>query len=110
MKITMTDSLSNVTCYIDVTPGIEVGTFANAVRIIPDTNQDFFVDFLVYSSTECRARVVGRIRVHESLLIPIRERFILTINDLENRRQSSAPPREFSIVPFPKKPEPDLET
>ena len=34
---------------VDLPRGIEAGVFANAFRVIPDTGDTFFLDFLAYS-------------------------------------------------------------
>ena len=81
-------------CEIEVPAGLALGTFANAVRIVPDTGSDHLVDFLVYSSSEKRAVVVVRVRVHESLLVPIRDRFNVVIHGPEASRPA------LNVVPF----------
>jgi hypothetical protein len=51
-----------------------LGTFANAFRIVPDTGDEVYLDFCVYSEQEKQADIVARIRVHKSFLPSIRDR------------------------------------
>ncbi len=85
----MTDYSHKMGMPVDLPPNLQMGVFANAVRIIPDSDQDYFVDFLVYSASEKKAVVIARIRIHESLLKPFRERIDLT---LSSRQEALAAP------------------
>lgn len=51
-------------------PTVEV----NAIRILPETGQTFFIDFIHYSASNQRAEVVRRVRVHEDTLVSIKDR------------------------------------
>lgn len=51
-----------------------LGTFANAFRIVPDTGDEVYLDFCVYSEQEGQADIVARIRIHKSFLPSIRDR------------------------------------
>ena len=44
------------------------GIFANAFRVVPDSGQECFLDFCIYSAQENRAEVIARIRIHQSFL------------------------------------------
>lgn len=46
----------------------------NAFRILPEAGATYFLDFMHYSPANLRARVLGRLRVHEDALRSIRER------------------------------------
>ncbi len=59
---------------VDLPRGLETGVFANAFRVMPDTGETFFLDFLAYSAGDNRARVVSRVRVHSSFLQAVRDR------------------------------------
>lgn len=50
------------------------GVRANAFRVIQESDDEFLLDFVVYSIAERSAEVVGRVRVHKSLLPAIRGR------------------------------------
>jgi hypothetical protein len=47
---------------------VKFGKFVNAFRVVPDTGDECFLDFCVYSSQENRALVVARLRIHRSFL------------------------------------------
>ena len=51
----------------------DFGEYSNAVRVVRD-GEDFLLDFCVYSNREKRARLMSRIRVHQSFLPAIIER------------------------------------
>jgi len=51
----------------------DFGEYSNAVRVVRD-GDDFLLDFCVYSNLEKRARLMSRIRVHQSFLSVIIER------------------------------------
>lgn len=48
------------------------GTFANAFRMLPDSGDEFLLDFCVYTQQEGEATVVSRLRIHKTLLHHIR--------------------------------------
>lgn len=65
------DKLMNIDCPVDLPEGkSKFGTFANSFRVIPESGQECFLDFCLYSAQENRAMVVSRVRVHRSF-IPI---------------------------------------
>jgi len=47
---------------------VKIGEFANAFRIVADTEEEVFVDFCVYSASENVARIVSRLRVRKDFL------------------------------------------
>lgn len=53
---------------------LKTGEFANAIRIVHDGGDDYFVDFCVYSTQENVAKVVSRIRVSRGFLPSIQHR------------------------------------
>jgi len=50
------------------------GIFANAFRLVRDTDREWFLDFLAYSAAEDKAIVVARVRVLEEFILAIRKR------------------------------------
>lgn len=66
--------MSQQQCDIDMPANLRIGTYANAIRIIPEIGGDFFLDFCVYSAQENRAQVVARVRVRSSFLPIIMQR------------------------------------
>lgn len=64
-----------VNCPVDMTPKVSrLGIFANAFRVVPDSGDECFLDFCVYSAQEGRAELVSRIRVNRSFLSVILSR------------------------------------
>ena len=56
-------------CPVAIHPSVNsFGSFANAVRVIHDGGDEWFLDFCVYSAQEEKAEVVARIRIHKSFL------------------------------------------
>jgi hypothetical protein len=82
---------------VDVPSEHQIGSFANAVRIIHDSGTEWFLDFLVFSSTENKAVVVSRVRVQEVFLGAIRDRLSTTLKKVQRQRQESIGP--FPIAP-----------
>jgi hypothetical protein len=60
----------------EVTMGDEspFGTYANAFRIVPDNENEVFLDFCIYSARTNTAQVVSRVRVATEFLATVRER------------------------------------
>lgn len=48
--------------------GQQFGVFANAFRVVEETGGDCFLDFMEYSATEKKVRVVARVRVRREFL------------------------------------------
>jgi len=53
---------------------LRVGSFANAFRVTPDTDDECFLDFSVYSPSEGCACIVARVRVRYDLVPVILDR------------------------------------
>jgi hypothetical protein len=69
---------------IDLHPDVNsFGTFANAIRVIPEAGSECFIDFLVYSAQENKAQVVARLRVHVSFLPVILSRMRNEVRSIE---------------------------
>lgn len=78
----------NVTCDANFpTESAKVGVFANAFRVIRDTGNEFFLDFLTYSASEQHAVVMARVRIHKDLLGPMSERLTAVLTDVTSIRQ-----------------------
>lgn len=76
-------SWKTVDCKVEFPEGgSRLGEFANAFRIMPDSGSECFLDFCVYSAQENLARVIARVRVHQSFLATIRHRLTLTMQEL----------------------------
>ena len=76
----MTDQ--RVDCPVTIPPGKEVGEFANAFRVLPDSGTEWLLDFLVFSESERLAQVVSRIRIQGTLLPAIRDRLACTLTEI----------------------------
>lgn len=79
----MAETDRRVDCAVTIPPELQLGAFANAFRIIQDTGQDFYLDFLVFSETEKKAVLVARIRVHATFLPAVRERLNATLIEIQ---------------------------
>jgi len=75
-------------CQIVVEGEVQLGTFANAFRVVEAVGGDCFLDFLVYSAHEERATVRARIRVEREFLTSICE----VLSDTITHPASSAQP------------------
>lgn len=71
-------------CEIEISEEQSFGVFANSFRIVPDTQYECYLDFLVYSATNNRAKVLSRIRVRNDFLVTIKDRLnsLLTPKDV----------------------------
>jgi hypothetical protein len=63
-----------VRCEVRIGDESSFGTYANAFRIVPDNEQEVFLDFCVYSARTDTAQVVSRVRVAVAFLPTIQER------------------------------------
>ena len=71
-----------IDCPVDLPEGkVKFGEFANAFRIVPESGQECFLDFCLYSAQENRALVVSRVRVHRSFLPIILGRLQMEMQD-----------------------------
>ena len=61
----------NRDCVIVVDDPVQLGTFANAFRVVSDEGDACLLDFLVYSAHEGTAAVQTRVRVSRHFLAPI---------------------------------------
>lgn len=50
------------------------GEYANAFRVMAESQEEVLLDFCLYSPTEQVAKVVSRVRLHRSFLPLVRER------------------------------------
>jgi hypothetical protein len=66
--------VAEVNCEVRLPQGTAVDFTANAFRLVQDSSQEWFLDFLQYAETTESAAVVARVRVPEPLLKIIRER------------------------------------
>lgn len=90
------DKFVNIDCPVDLPEGAgKFGKFANAFRIVPESGQECFLDFCVYSAQENRAMVVARIRIHRSFLPIILGRLAAELKNLTP--QGPAPVDGFKV-------------
>jgi hypothetical protein len=61
-------------CQVVIPPEKAMGDFANAFRLVQDSGNDWFLDFLTFSESENTAVVVARVRVQGAFLAAIRDR------------------------------------
>lgn len=54
--------------------GNPFGVYANAFRIVPDNENEVFLDFCIYSAHTNTAQVVSRVRVAVAFLATVQER------------------------------------
>jgi len=77
----------------------QVGMFANAFRLLHDSGNEWFLDFLVHSPTEGAATVVARIRVQEAFLPSIRDRLTNTLKEVVTARRKQAGQNLVQFMP-----------
>lgn len=63
-----------VNCEVVVPPDLAFGVYSNAFRLSDTTDGRCQLEFLVYSVTEKRAKVVSKVPVRRSFLPVIRDR------------------------------------
>jgi hypothetical protein len=85
-----------VTCAISVQPHVEVGSFANAFRIVPD-GSEYILDFLVYSKEAQQALVVARVRVAEVFLAAILLRLSQSLTEIAESKGNPAGLTFFAV-------------
>lgn len=73
----------------------KIGEFANAFRIVKDTGEEFFLDFLVYSASENKAKMVTRVRVPKVLLPAVMQRLGSVMRDILGE------PSDPALAPVP---------
>jgi len=68
-----------VDCPVTVPPDKQLGDYANAFRMVQDSDMEWFLDFLVCEGHQ--ATVVSRVRVRGEFLPFIRERLGATLGE-----------------------------
>lgn len=71
-----------------INPELDLGEFANAFRVLEDEDGGCVLEFLVYSETGKKAKLVRRITVNPALLPRIRDKLTKVLNLIEMTRQS----------------------
>lgn len=61
-------STRNISCTIHVPKDSKLGSYSNAFRILPDSEGEYLLDFLLYSEIEEEATVVARVRMSHDVL------------------------------------------
>lgn len=71
----MADTPTNTPTDLEVELPLDLatGTYSNAFRVVEEAGPDCFLDFLVYSANEQRAKVVSRVRVRRAFIEAVRE-------------------------------------
>jgi len=82
-----------------VPPEHQVGVFANAFRLLHDSGNEWFLDFLVHSESEGKATVVARVRVQEAFMPSIRDRLTMTLKEVMTARRTQAGKNLVQIMP-----------
>lgn len=71
-----------VNCDVEFGSVDRLGLFANAFRILKDTGDEFFLDFLTYSISENRAALVVRLRITKTLIPAMHQRLSGVLQEL----------------------------
>jgi hypothetical protein len=94
----MSENLSQIECEVALAPGVPVvGVYANGFRILKDTGDEYFFDFVVYSAATKSAVLVSRTRVTRNLIPAIRARVVATFDEIQ-----AAPPELSFVLPVDK--------
>lgn len=80
---------TDLTTQIIIGADVKFGVFANAFRVVEDSEGERLLDFLVYSPAEKTATVVSRVRVHVDLLPAIRERLSVAMEEISDEKASN---------------------
>lgn len=75
-----------VECPVMISADLTVGVFANAFRVVHDSGNDWFLDFLTFSASENTAQVVSRVRVAEPFIDSVRRRLEATLTYIHEER------------------------
>jgi hypothetical protein len=75
---------SMVDCPVESTPEIQLGSYANAIRIKRTSMGHHVLDFLLYSEVEKRAQVVSRIRISDDFVPQVLDRLHLAYRDFSS--------------------------
>lgn len=86
---------------VDMPVDLRLGAFANAFRVIHDSGNEFFLDFIHYSESENLAQVVARLRVQEGFLSAVRDRLTNTLDEVTAQKAKTI------VVRFPSDKEED---
>ena len=73
---------SETKCDVILPDELTAGVFANAIRVFPDGNDLWVMDFCVYSPTSLKAQVVCRVRVKSEFMAGIQERLGRHLDDI----------------------------
>ena len=84
-----------VDCQIEVPPEHQVGSFADAFRILTNPEGDCVLDFLTLSTCKKQAFVVARIRVEKEFLESIRDRLEATLSEIQGPDFSGISPEQI---------------
>ena len=80
-----------IECPVEVPEDQTLGEFANALRLVPEAGNEWFLDFAVYSQNAQKASVVARVRVQEAFLTAVRDRIDATLKELAQARETANP-------------------
>lgn len=61
-------------CETEIPEDLRLGSFANAFRVLEEDGVDVLLDFLLFSATEKRARLVSRVRIRRAFMPVLRDR------------------------------------
>jgi len=75
----MTDQDRRVVCPVVVRDEAQDVVHANAFRILADTDNDYFLDFMSYEEETDKATVVARIRMQRASMEAMRDRLSNTV-------------------------------
>jgi len=78
--------IKGISCEIVTPKNRTFGEFANAFRILPDSGDEFLLDFLLYSEQARSAQVVSRVRVRAPMLAAIRDRLGFALTELKGKQ------------------------
>ena len=82
-----------IECEVDFRGSPAIGEYANAFRVVPDaaTDDDFFLDFLVYSDEDSKAYLVSRVRIRKDFLGAIQARLGEALEEIAPNAQVIIP-------------------
>ena len=83
-----------IECPVHVPIEKEEGDFVNAFRVVSTGEEDWYLDFVEYSSETGAGKVVSRLRVHEEFLSAMKDRLEGTILEISAVRDSRV------VIPF----------
>lgn len=75
--------VARVDCVVHGPSGEETfGAFANAFRVLVESQDEVLLDFCLYSSTERAAKVVSRVRIHQNFLPLVHDRIREAVTEM----------------------------